>query len=525
MLKDRRQILKGAGLGMAMVGTRLLPGQEPTVPQKEREPLFIRLSARASGELSDTKRFQRALDEGQQHGGGTVHVPAGRYVVGSLLLRSCVSLWLDNGAVLTMSSDPSEFLPPEQLSFDPGANRATSDFHVALLVGDGIEHVSIYGEGVIECDRGKKGSGPKPIALRRCTHVTLQNFTIRNAQNYNISMLGCEYVEIHGVRIHAGRADGIDPDCCRHVVISDCFIESVDDSLCLKASGSLGQRGKTEHVTVTNCVLRTASIHFKCGTESCGDFRNITFSNCVLEGGVGMRHGNPGIAFYTVDEGDLEEIAVSNITMQNVGTPLAIVRGDRDRCHVGKGPGVLRGITIHNVRATGAKLPSVIAGLPGAPVQDIQISGFHVTTQAARKGRAASEVVPEAPKAYPEPVMFGELPAFGMFLRHVENVRLSEVQFQAPQGEQRPDLVADDVSFLRLRGHERRGEAAEVHLLLKDVQESFVECVAVIGPPRHAFQVVGSKTRDLYLQGQGSINWRTHLYVEKEVEKTAVHAR
>jgi len=523
LFQDRRQLLKSAGFSLAMAGTRVQAGQESQTQSDERQ--FISLSSRANTETSDTKRFQRALNEAQQRGGGTVHVSAGHYVVGSLLLRSNVSMWLDNGAVLAMSPDPAEFLPLEQLPFDPGANQATSDFHVALLVGDGVEHVSIYGEGVIECDRGKKGGGPKPIALRRCTHVTLQNFTIRNAQNYNISMLGCEFVEIRGIRIHAGRADGIDPDCCRHVTISDCFIESVDDSLCLKASGSLGQRGATEHVTVTNCILRTASIHFKCGTESCGDFRNITFSNCVLEGGVGMRHGNPGIAFYTVDEGDLEGIAVSNITMQNVGTPLAIIRGDRDRCQVGKGPGVLRAITINNVTAIGAKWPCVIAGLPGAPVQDIQITGFIVTTQMARKGRLSPAEVPEAPKAYPAPVMFGELPAFGMFLRHVENITLSGVQFYAPQGETRPDLVVDDVALLRLRGHERRGEAADVHLLLKDVRDSFVECISVMELPQRAFQVSGAKTRGLYLQGEGSINWRNHLHVEQDVAKDAVHLK
>jgi len=371
--------------------------------------------------------------------------------------------------------------------FETGANRATSDFHVALLVGDGVEYVSIYGQGIIECDRGKRGGGPKPIALRRCSHVSLQGFTIRNAQNYNISMLGCEFVEIRGVMIHAGRADGIDPDCCRHVVISDCVIESADDSLCLKASGSLGECGATEHITVTNCILHTASIHFKCGTESCGDFRNITLSNCVLEGGAGMRHGNPGIAFYTVDGGDLENIAVSNITMRNVGTPLAIIRGDRDRCNAKKGPGVLRAITINNVSAIGAKLPCVIAGMSGAPVQDIQITAFSVVLQTARKGRSHPEEVPESPKAYPEPVMFGELPAFGLYLRHAENVNLAGLEFYAPTGEVRPDLVIDDVSMLRLRGHERRGEAAEVHLLLKDVQNGFVECLAVTKPRRARF--------------------------------------
>ena len=124
--------------------------------------------------------------------------------------------------------------------------------------------------------------------------------------------------------------------------ISNCFIESVDDAIALKTT--LAERRSTEHVTVTNCVLRTASIHLKCGTESCGDFRNIAFSNCTLVGGMGMRHGNPGVALYTVDGGVLEDIVVSNITMRDVGIPLAILRGNRDRCNFGGAPGNVGGI-------------------------------------------------------------------------------------------------------------------------------------------------------------------------------------
>jgi hypothetical protein len=521
LFTDRRQMLKSATLSLAMAGSRSLPAQEAPSPSSP----FIAVGPRAQAEASDTARLQRALDEAQRRGGGTVHIPAGNYVVGSLLLRSHVSIWLDNGATLTMSSDPNEFLSPDHLAFDPGANQATSDFRVALLVGEKVEYVTIYGQGIIECDNGKKGGGPKPIALRRCTHMSIHGITLRNAHNYNISMLGCEFVDIRGVWIHAGRADGIDPDCCRHIIISDCVIESVDDSLCLKASGSLGERGATEHITVTNCILHTASIHFKCGTESCGDFRNITLSNCVLEGGAGLRHGNPGIAFYTVDEGDLEDIAVSNITMRNVGTPLAIIRGDRDRCNQKKGPGILRAVTIDNVIASGAKLPSVIAGLPGAPVQNIRITGFSVSLETPRAGRPLKQEVPESPQAYPAPVMFGELPSFGLYLRHGENIHLSGVAFQAPKEETRPDIVIDDVTTLRLRDHERQGDAAPVHLLLNDIQNGFVECLAVTPPPADAVQVGGSKTRDLYLQGQGSIDWRHHLHVGNEVSKTSVHTR
>jgi polygalacturonase len=257
--------------------------------------------------------------------------------------------------------------------------------------------------------------------------------------------------------------------------ISNCFIESVDDSLCLKASSALGERGATEYVTVTNCVLRTASIHFKCGTEICGDFRNIAISNCVFEGGLGMRHGNPGIALYTVDGGTLDGVVASNIAMHDVGTPLAIIRGNRDRCSHHSGPGPLGSIRISNIIATGAKFTSVIAGLPDAPVADVDISNVSITMAVSRSGPKTLEAIPEQPTAYPQPVMFGELPAFGLFLRHVANLSLSNVRFKAPAQEDRPDIVADDVVNLRLHGYEKELSSAATHLWLNNVRDSYLD--------------------------------------------------
>jgi hypothetical protein len=526
MSTNRRQILKFGSLGLAAVSpatcfSGMAAAQEP---QRIEASALLTPGPRAATETSDTKRLQRAIDQAHERGGGTVHLAAGRYVSGSLLLRSNVSLWLDNGSILAMSPDVAEFLPAEKLTYETGANQATSDFHFALLVGDAVESIAVFGEGVIECEQGKqKGGGPKPVALRRCTRVSLRGITIRNARNYNISMLGCQFVDMDGITIQRGHADGIDPDCCRYVRIANCFVESADDSLCLKASGSLGERGATEYVTVTNCVLRTASIHFKCGTESCGDFRNITISNCVFEGGLGMRHGNPGIALYTVDGGNLDGVVASNIVMRDVGTPLAIIRGNRDRCSLGKGPGPLGSISVSNIIATGAKFTSVIAGLPDAPVTGIHISGVSISMAVSGTGPKTLEEVPEQPIAYPQPVMFGKLPAFGLFLRHVANLVLSDVKLKAPAQEDRPDIVADDVVNLRLHGYEKEFGTNATHLWLNNVRNSWLECLAILPVPARSYRVSGAKTSNLFFKGSGVLNWKTNLAVDTSVPRGAVH--
>jgi polygalacturonase len=477
---------------------------------------------RAPGETNDTKAIQRAIDAVHERGGGTVHIPAGNYVCGSLLLRSNISLWLDNGATLVMSKNNADFFPPEKFSYNPRAGESTADFHLALLIGDGVENVAIFGEGVIDGNR-TGGGGPKSIALRRCSHVSVRGITIRNSSGRAISMLGCEFVDIDGVAVQNGFSDGIDPDCSRYVRIANCFVESVDDSMCLKSSGALGERRSTEYITVVNCVLRTASIHFKCGTESCGDFRSIVVTNCVFQGGMGMRHGNPGIALYTTDGGTLADVAISNIVMRDVGVPLAIVRGNRDSCSFGTS-GPLRSIRISNVVATGAKLPSVIAGLTDAPVTGIAIDGFSVTMASSGVGPSTLETIPEAPKAYPQPVMFGPLPAFALVLRHVSDISLRDVQLQAAVQEERAAIVADDVTTLHLLGYEDRSGNSASHLWFRNVRDSMVECVSTSAVPDRSYRIEGAKTGNLFFKSSNGVFDQSRiLMIDAEVPPGAVH--
>jgi Glycosyl hydrolases family 28 len=472
-MTNRRRLLLGF---TSLLGARpvmaALSGADLATP--------LNFGATANGEVKDTKAIQAALDSVHQSGGGTVRFPAGRYLSGLLQLRSNVSIWLDNGATLLMSPDNNDFIPTT-------ADRPALAFRAALLAGEDVESVSIWGEGVIECDRKKRG-GPKPISLLRCKRISIRDISILNSPNYTISLLGCENVVIDGIEIRNSWADGIDPDCSRKVRISNCFVESIDDSICLKASGALGEVSATDNVTVSNCVLRTASIHFKCGTESCRDFSNIALSNCTFQGGMGMRHGNPGLAFYTVDGGALSNVTVDNVVMQDVGIPLAIRRGRRDRCKSGVA-GVLESIRIANIIARGAKLPSVIAGLPDAPVRDVTIDGFSVAM--ARTDAVVRELaeIPERLNAYPDPTMFGLLPAHGLYIRHAAEIKLRGMQLRAAAEEQRAAIVMDDVSACRIES------LNATQVWLNNVQRSGI--YGAVGKPK--VRVSGAQSRELQL--------------------------
>ncbi len=473
---------------------------------------------RRKGEFSDTARLQRAIDEAHRRGGGTVYIPAGRYVSGSLCLRSHVTIWLGDGTKLVMSKEPREFLSPEKLDYDPKANFATSNFHVALLVGDGVENISVAGPGEIDCEY-TKGGGPKPIALRRCRNVTIRDLTIRNSPSYNVSLLGCEFVTIDNITIRNGLSDGIDPDCCRYVRISNCFIESYDDAIVLKSSDALGELKSTEFVTIENCILRTASIYFKCGTESCGDFQDITISNCAFEGGMGMRHGNPGLAFYTVDGGTLANIVATGIVMRDVGTPIAILRGNRDRCHLAAGPGSLASIRISNVVASDAKLPSVIAGLPDAPVVGISLSGLRINMAASVKGSSDLLAVPERPGSYPEPIMFGELPCYGFFIRHAEEIDLSDIRIQSSHNEMLPVMAADDVVDLRLARFQSDRSESTTQLWLNNARNSSFELTDQL-----SCRISGSKSAALRFFGASREVLRHLVYRDSDVRDDVIQS-
>jgi polygalacturonase len=402
--------------------------------------------AKGDGVAKDTAAVQAALEAAAKEGGGTVLVPAGRYLCGTLHLRSSVTLQVAAGATLAMSPDHADFDPYEKLAYDSHADAETTYFHYALLAGEDLHDVAILGQGTIDGNRSQRG-GPKPIALKRCQRVAIRGVTVKNAPNYSISFLGCDWVDVDGVTILNGYSDGIDPDSSRYVRISNCFIDSWDDAICPKASLALGAPRSTEHVTVTNCVLSTSCNNIKLGTESSGDFKNLAFSNCAMFRRPGARRPISGISMESVDGSHIDGIVVSNITMQDVDTPVFIRLGNRGRGLDPPVPGSLANVSISNLVATGALRTCPIAGLPGHPVRRVSLSDLNLTFQGGEQ-KAGGLEAPEHPAKYPEATMFGVLPAYGVWARHVEGLTLRNVRLRWEQADARPPMLFDDVADL-----------------------------------------------------------------------------
>lgn len=461
-----------------------------------------RCGAKGDGQTNDTEAIQSAIERTGSVG-GTIVFPPGRYRAGTLRLRNNLTIHLTAGATLLASPDDADFEPYEELLYSTYADRETSDFGFALLRGRDLENISIVGPGRIDGNRSKRG-GPKPIALKNCHRVLIRDLTLVNSPNYNISLLGCDDVDILGVRILNGYCDGIDPDCCQRVRISNCLVECWDDAIVPKASYALGHRRSTENVTVTNCVLSTACNAFKLGTESSGDFKNIVVSNCTVYGQPEKWKRNPisGVSLEMVDGGTLERVAISNIAMTGARVPLYVRLANRGRSQTKPTPHNLQRILISDIVATGAALTSSITGIPGYPVRGISLKNIRLTAHGGGHAELASRTVPELEKEYPDGDKFGELPAYGLYCRHVENLVLDDVHLDLETPDARPAFVLEDVSGADLRLITAAPpQGGSPVWAMQAVQECYLQGSRALPGTRAYLKLGGSQSARVHLAG------------------------
>ena len=307
--------------------------------------------------------------------------------------------------------------------------------------------------------------------------MTLRDFSILRGGHFAILATGVDHLAIDHLTIDTNR-DGMDIDACRDVHVSDCTVNSPwDDAICLKASDGLGNARDTEDVTITGCCVcgdyqlgtlldgtwkhfdhgnppRTGRIKF--GTESTGGFRRIVVTNCVFD------HCN-GLAIESVDGGVIEDVTVSNLAMHAiVGSPIFLRLGARLRGPEGTKVGAIRRVTISNVTYSGAdaRYGSILSGIPGHPLEDVLIGNVRGVQDGGGTEQSAQRRPEELPERYPEPKMFGEMPSWGLYTRHVIGLTVRDVSLRLAKPDDRPCVVMDDVEASRFSDLEIPGLAS-----------------------------------------------------------------
>jgi polygalacturonase len=479
-------------------------------------------NASGDGVHSDTRAIQSAIDACSKSGGGTVFFPAGTYLSGTIVLKSHVTLHLDPGAVLLGSKDLSDY--PQHVP----AIRSYTDTYTdkSLVYSEDADNIAITGRGTID-GQGASFRGPykvRPYLMRfiNCRNVLMDGVTIKDSPMWVQHYLACDDVTIHGITVHSrvnGNNDGIDIDGCRRVRISDSDIWCGDDAIVLKATLDRA----TEDVVVTNCVLSTLCNALKLGTESNGGFENIAISNCTI-----YDTRLAGIAIEMVDGGALDRVSVSNITMNGVGAPIFVRLGDRGRPFVSGGArppaGTMRNVSISNIEADGCgDTGCAIAGLPGHPIEGVAIENVRLTFVGGGTRAEARRAISEESAAYPEFKMFGKLPAYGFYCRHVKGLRLENVRTGFTRADDRPALVCDGVTGLHLAGSSfDTTAAADSAIRLVDSSEALIQGCRASGPAGTWLRVEGPASRRISIIGNDLANARHAVEAAAGVSKDSI---
>lgn len=455
----------------------------PALPAGKRV-LVKSLGVATDGSSKITATLQQAIDALAAGGGGTLQFGKGQYLSGALQLKSGVQLEFDEGAVLLGSVDIADY-------YD-----AQGQMH-ALLWADQASNIALCGKGRVDGQgrqlannisdlhhsgrriepdfnlwRNRSNHRPQVISFTHCEHIRIYDLTIANSAAWVQHYGACTDLVIDGIRVDSDcywNNDGIDINDCRKVWVSNCFINAADDAICLKSTKGL----YNEDIEIRDCVVRSSANGVKFGTESQGGFRRVSIRNIVV-----FDTYRAAVALESVDGAFLEDVEVDGIDAQHVGCALFIRLGQRNMgVAPDKAVGTLRNVRIRNLKASIAfgpadlayqvrgpllnalhnPIPASITGLPDAKVHDVALENIDISYPGrANSGMAYRpwhqlHLVPQERAAYPEYSMFGELPAYGLFVRHVDGLQLKNIQIRCRHADFRPALVLDDVRRLSLQ--------------------------------------------------------------------------
>lgn len=449
------------------------------------------------GKTMNTTAIQSAIDMAAKKGKGRVVIPEGIFLTGSIILKSGVELHLQKNAVLQGSINPDDYSK---------LNRWK-----AVIMADGQSNISITGIGQIDGQgrrlalnidslfyigqldsaqydfahmRPKEPMRPQLIEFVNCKNIQVRNVSLSSAACWVQTYQSCENVLLDSVHVISDaywNNDGIDIVDCHHVRITNCDINVADDGICLK---SVSADQFCDSIYVANCVIRSSASAIKFGTVSHGGFRNVTIEQIKIHDTF-----RSAVAIECVDGGTLENVLVNGVEALNTGNAIFIRLGDRSKT---RDAGILRNITIKNIKVEVAfgrpdyayeirgpelpffhnTFPSSITGIPGHEVENVTLENIEIHYPGRGNNGLANmplsrlDKVPEQVAEYPEFSMFGELPAWGFYVRHVEGLMMKNIKLSIDAPDYRPSLVFDNVREVTMQTLKITGDSKTTGIVL-----------------------------------------------------------
>ncbi|MCR5148235.1 MAG: glycoside hydrolase family 28 protein [Eubacterium sp.] len=402
------------------------------------------------GMTVNTSAIQKAIDECTANGGGKVIIPTGRFLSGTIMLKTNVNMYLEAGAELISSLDPADMIDFMK-DFDDD-NKDTGWAGGCFLLARHAENITISGEGRID-GRGREvfyeddadgGSHESPLKVRGfrprmsfledIKNLTVRDVTFYDAAFWTLHMAGCRDVLIENIRIENNdrgpNNDGIDPDCCQNVIIRGCRIACADDCIVVKTTAPMTEKyGPCCNILISGCILYSHSSALKIGTETWGDIHHITMSDCIME------NCTRGIGIWSRDGGRIHDIMIHHISGNTLrykdrakqDSEVVVWWGKGDpvfltatkRAGVERLPGVIEDITLDHIRMD-CEGTIMIAGEEYSPIKNVTISDSTFTWK--KQGTTFPDCFDEQPSA--RGVYKHETPC--IYIRNGENISLED---------------------------------------------------------------------------------------------------
>ncbi|MES2418833.1 MAG: glycosyl hydrolase family 28 protein [Bacteroidota bacterium] len=495
---------------------------------------ITKYGAIGDGVTLNSVAIQKAIDACHKGGGGRVIFPAGKFLSGTVAIKDNVTLYFEKAAVLLGSIDLKDYQ-----NLDPFTEGLGIDVGWALLVAVDAKNIGIDGEGTIDgqgaaikakhilTDHRPEGQrwGLRPFLLRivRCTGVTVRGVTLKYAGAWTSHYFQSKNLLIERVKIQStgvAHNDGIGIDGCQQVRIKDCDVVSGDDALVFKTTSS---KMACKDIEVSGLRLKSSQAGIKMGTESMAPFENIKITNCHI-----YDTKNGGIKLLTVDGAYLRDILISDITMDEVRTPMLFRLGSRlsvfrKNTETKQPTGIFENVIIRNVKAKAADNaqltpPSgiLITGVPGHDITNLTLENIEITLAGGGTAADAHKVVPEAIDQYPEVKTFGpKIPAYGIWARHTKGLKLLNIKFNLGTNDLRPALVCEDGKDLLVNNLILpETKAAEAIIRLENVIGAAISGVNVKGDAEVLVKIEGANSKAIKVTNNKADS------VKKQIDQT-----